>query len=245
VPVLMEPPIAQFRRSSTSEGGDPFGIAPVSLRRRERDPRAPLPRGARRHRRPAAPEHVPDVDVERHAGDDMNRRDGTPLEVLTKDDMPIVRAASAAAAAPHRADARARRPRDGHRREPERDRAGARLEYSASGEAKKVAIARRRCSSRRTGRASSTAIAVLEDQAPTRAGASEDAAARQDRPARTRRTKSRHFVGADMIGVSAVSLIAGLRHDDEPGGEGAIHRAVPRARRGSSRTSRRARALER
>jgi hypothetical protein len=67
-PVLMEPPIVQFRSLLDVDSGDPVRRhAGPHVRWRERDSWPSLRRGARGHRRPSAPEHVPDRDVEPHA----------------------------------------------------------------------------------------------------------------------------------------------------------------------------------
>ena len=88
VPVLMDPPIAQFRALLDAECGDPMGDTPVSFYGGANETRAHLYLSV-----------LEDIELRLNPNvylgatssvtrEDINRRDGTPIEILTKDDMP-------------------------------------------------------------------------------------------------------------------------------------------------------------
>ncbi|HXJ65136.1 MAG TPA: hypothetical protein VNN79_15385 [Actinomycetota bacterium] len=89
VPVLRDPPVSQFRAIIDTDRGDPFGVAPISKFGPANEYRAHLYLLI-----------LEDIETRIHintyiAGDsevtkdDMTRRDGTPINVLTKDSLPV------------------------------------------------------------------------------------------------------------------------------------------------------------
>lgn len=89
VPVLMDPPVSQFKGLNDVKGGDPFGIEPISRFGGAGEFYASLmmsvieaiDRGLHPNMFLGA-----DSPVTR---EDMNRRDGTPIDITKKDDLPI------------------------------------------------------------------------------------------------------------------------------------------------------------
>lgn len=208
VPVLMDPPIAQFRALiDDEESGDPFGLTPVSLFGGANEIRAHLYLAA-----------LEDIDVRLHPNiyltsassvtrEEMNRRDGTPIDVLTKDDMPTFEQR------PQLPDLAPTLDRVDH----EMDRLANLNEtaqaldssYSVSGEAKKVALRQAKVQLAQdwqgfiNGFVQYMKIKLQLAQARLQVPqlvkiAGENAA-----------YKARHFVGADMLGVSTVALQPG------------------------------------
>jgi hypothetical protein len=89
VPVLMDPPISQFKGANDTKGGDPFGVAVVSLFGGANETLAHLymsildtiDKGL--HRNLFIPATSPVTKQ------DLQRRDGTPIEILVAEDKPI------------------------------------------------------------------------------------------------------------------------------------------------------------
>jgi len=209
VPVLMDPPIAQFRALiDDSDSGDPFGKAPVSLYGGANEIRAHLYLSV-----------LEDIDVRLRPNvyltatssvtkEDMNRRDGTPLEVTTKEDMPTFE---------QRPQLPAYLPETLTRVEHEMD-VSANLnetaqaldsQYSESGEAKKVALRQAKVQLAQDWQGMTNgavqywkiklqlAQAKLKTPQLVKAGG-------ESTP-----YKARHFVGADLFGVNALALQPG------------------------------------
>jgi hypothetical protein len=208
VPVLMDPPVAQFRGYNDTDGGDPFGVAPVKMFGGANEIRAHLYLGA-----------LEDIDVRLHPNtylmststitrEDMNRRDGTPLELISPDDKPTFE---------QRPPLPAFLPDMLERIEHEMDtlanlnQTAQALDsgYSQSGEAKKVAI-----------RQAKTQLA--QDWQNFVGGVVQYwrikvqlAQARLTTPQLVRMGtenaayKQRYFVGSDMVGVDAIALAPG------------------------------------
>jgi hypothetical protein len=207
-PVLMEPPIVQFRSLLDVDSGDPFGDTPVRMFGGANEIRGHLYVAA-----------LEDIDVRLHPNtfltatsnltrEDLSRRDDTPLEVLTKDDMPIFE----------------QRPQPPAYLVPMLERVekdmniGANLNetaqaldssYSESGEAKKVAI-------------NQAKVQLAQDWQGLISGVCQYwkvklqlAQARLKTPqlvrlaGENRAYQSSHFVGSDMVGVSTVALMPG------------------------------------
>jgi hypothetical protein len=208
VPVLMEPPIVQFRSLLDVETGDPFGDTPVKQFGGANEIRAHLYVAA-----------LEDIDVRLHPNtfltstsnltrEDLSRRDDTPLEVLTKDDMPIFE----------------QRPQPPQYLVPMLERVekdmniGANLNetaqaldssYSASGEAKKVAINQAKVQLAQDWQGFISGYCQYQKVKLQLAQARLKTPQLVRLAGENRAYQSSHFVGSDMVGVSAVSLMPG------------------------------------
>ncbi len=209
VPVLMEPPIAQFTALfDDADGGDPQGIAPVSAFGGANEIRAHLYVAV-----------LEDIDVRLHPNtflgstspvtkDEINRRDGTPIDITTKDDMPVFE---------QRPELPAHTETMLNRIEHDMDTAANLSQtaqaldskYAVSGEAKKVSIHQAK-------------VQLAQDWQGFNNGCNQFwkiklqlAQARLKTPMLVKLAgqnaayKSRHFVGADLIGVSSVATQSG------------------------------------
>jgi hypothetical protein len=208
VPVLMEPPVAQFASLHDPEAGDPMGMPPVSLYGGANEIRAHLYLSV-----------LEDIDVRLHPNtyltanstvtkDDINRRDGTPIDVLTKDDMPTFELRPPLAAnteemldrVEHEMDTLANLNQTAQALD---------SQYSESGVAKEVAIHQAKVQLAQDWQGFINGVtqywkiklqlaqARLKTPQLVKIGGENSA------------FKSRHFVGADLIGVTAVSLMPG------------------------------------
>jgi hypothetical protein len=208
VPVLMDPPVAQFRALLDVDWGDPFGMAPVSSYGGANEIRAHLYLST-----------LEDIDVKLHPNtyltadssvtkEDMNRRDGTPLEVLTKDHMPTFE---------ERPDLPSHLPEMLERIEHDMDTLanlnqtaqGLDSSYSQSGIAKQTAVAQAKVQLAQdwqgfiNGFLQYMKIKLQLAQAKLKTPQLVRAAGQNSA------YKARHFVGADLIGVSSTSLMPG------------------------------------
>jgi hypothetical protein len=208
VPVLMDPPISQFRSIIDVDTGDPFGGTPVSAYGGANEIRAHLYLST-----------LDDIDVRLRpnvylAGesevtkDDMNRRDGTPIDVLSKDHMPVFETRPAMPAnlptmlenIEHDMDTAANLNQTAQALD---------SQYSESGEAKKVAISQAKVQLAQewqgfvNGVVHYWKIKLQLAQARLKTPQLVNAAGENSA------YKSRHFVGADMFGVSTAPLLPG------------------------------------
>lgn len=208
VPVLMDPPVAQFRAVLDTTHGDPFGGFPIEAFGGANQTRAHLYLGV-----------LEDLDLRLHINtfipsesnvtrDKINKRDGTPIPVLTKDHMPTFEQRPALPGTITETLDRVEHDMD----------VGANLSqtaqaldsaYSESGEAKKVSLSQAKVQLAQEWQGFIDGVLQcwrIQTQL---------AQARYKQPMLVRAAgqnagyKARYFVGADLIGVSDVALMPG------------------------------------
>ncbi len=208
VPVLMDPPVIQFMSVHDTDTGDAWGGTPVAAYGGANETRSHLYLSV-----------LEDIDVRLRPNvylpaesevtkKDLNRRDGTPIDVLTKEHMPTFEVRPAMptnlpvmlASIEHDMDTSANLNQTAQALD---------SQYSESGEAKKVALSQAKTQLAQewqgwiNGVHQYWKVKIQRAQAKLKTPtlvriAGENAA-----------FKARHFVGADLIGVSAVPHLPG------------------------------------
>jgi hypothetical protein len=207
-PILMKAPVAQFRAVIDTDDGDPNGIAPISAFGGANETRAHLFLAA-----------LNDIDIRLNPNvfltsasevtkEDMNRRDGTPIDVLTKDDMPVYEKRDALPPelpiflerVDHDMDTAANLNQTAQALD---------SEYSESGEAKKVAIRQAKVQLAQEWQGFINGVLQYWQIKLQLAQAKLKTPQLVRLSGQNSAYKARHFVGADMLGVSTVTLAPG------------------------------------
>ncbi len=208
VPVLREPPIAQFRAYIDTKGGDGMGKPPISAFG-----------GANENRAHIYLSVLEDIDVRLHPNvfmpggsaitkEDMNRRDGSNIDIVSRDDIPTfeTRPPMPAYVEPmidrieHEMDTAANLNQTAQALD---------SRYSDSGEAKKVAIRQARTQLAQDYQGCESGVTSFWRQKLQLAQAKMPVPQLVGIAGEGSAFKSRYFVGADLLGISAVAKMSG------------------------------------